>query len=104
MPDRQPLAVLSGRLGAYRLHATHDPRETTVAARAAFRAKFEREVDAADPEGKLDPVERARRVEYARRAHFASLAYRSAKVRAARKRTGRPADEAPIADEADDDR
>lgn len=104
MSEHHPLAVLSGRLGAYRLHATHDPQETTAAARAAFRAKFEREVDAADPEGKLDPVERARRVEYARRAHFAWLAYRSAKVRAARKRTGRPAAEATIADEVDDER
>jgi len=101
MPKRHALAVLSGRLGAYRLHATHDPHETTAAARAAFRAKFEHEVD---PDGILDPTERARRAEYARRAHFAWLAYRSAKARAARKRTGRPVAEAPSAPEVDDDR
>ena len=34
-----------GRIGAYRLHATHSPKETTKAAREAFMARFEREVD-----------------------------------------------------------
>ena len=37
--------ALRGRIGAYRLHATHDPKETTKAAREAFMARFEREVD-----------------------------------------------------------
>ena len=36
---------LRARMAAYRLHATHDPKETTAAARAAFLARFEREVD-----------------------------------------------------------
>ena len=31
---------LRGRIGAYRLHATHDPRETTAKARATFLASF----------------------------------------------------------------
>ena len=53
----------SGRIGAYRLHATHDPKETTKAAREAFMARFEREVD---PDGTLAPEERARRAEAAR--------------------------------------
>jgi len=67
-----------GRIGAYRLHATHDPRETTKAARAAFLARFEREVD---PDGTLAPEERARRAEAARKAYFAQLAHKSAKAR-----------------------
>ena len=67
-----------GRIGAYRLHATHSPKETTKAAREAFMARFEREVD---PEGVLPPKERARRAEAARKAYFAQLAHKSAKAR-----------------------
>ena len=78
--------ALRGRIGAHRLHATHDPRETTKAARQAFWSSFERDVD---PEGVLDPDERARRAGHARAAHFARLAYLSAKVRAERARRPR---------------
>lgn len=67
-----------GRIGAFRLHATHDPRETTAKARATFLQRFEREVD---PEGVLPEDERRRRAEYARRAHFARLARASARAR-----------------------
>ena len=69
---------LRTRIGAYALHAKHDARETTAAARAAALARFEREVD---PDGKLVPAERARRAVFARKAHFARLALRSARVR-----------------------
>ena len=48
--------ALRGRIGAFRLHATHDPRATTAKARAAFLSRFETEVD---PDGVLDPSERA---------------------------------------------
>jgi hypothetical protein len=41
-------------------------------------SKFERDVD---PEGVLDPAERARRGESARKAHYARLALRSAQAR-----------------------
>ena len=75
--------ALRGRIGAYRLHATHDPRETTASARAAFLERFEREVD---PDGTLAPAERQRRAEAARRAHFARLALASAKARRGRKK------------------
>ena len=34
-----------GRIGAYRLHATHSHKEITKAAHEAFMARFEREVD-----------------------------------------------------------
>jgi hypothetical protein len=75
------LATLRGRIGAYALHATHDPRETTRAAREAANARFERQV----PADVTDPAERARRAEYLRKAYFAGLALQSAKARRARK-------------------
>lgn len=56
-----------GRIGAYVMHARHDARSTTAAARQAF--------------GRL------RRAEAARSAYFVQLAYRSA---VARRRARRP--------------
>jgi hypothetical protein len=81
--DRSDRA-LRGRIGAYRMHATHDSRETSKPGRRAFMASFERLVD---PDGILPPAERARRAAHARSAHFAKLAYLSAKAR--RKRSAR---------------
>jgi hypothetical protein len=52
-------------------------------AREAFWAKFEREVD---PEGLLDPAERARRAQMARKAYFTRLALKSAQARAKKAR------------------
>jgi hypothetical protein len=76
---------LRARLAAYAMHARHDARLTTARARAAFWARFEREVD---PEDALDPEERRRRAEHARSAYYARLALASAKARRA-KRTRR---------------
>lgn len=45
--------------------------------------RFERQVD---PDGVLDPRERALRSEHARKAYFADLALRSARARAHRRR------------------
>lgn len=70
--------TLRSRLGAARLHALHDPKETTRKAREAFAARFERQVD---PNGVLVPSERARRVEAARRAYFTQLQLRSSQTR-----------------------
>jgi hypothetical protein len=70
--------ALRGRIGAYTLHSRSDSRETTAAARAAFLARFEREVDA---DGVLPAEERQRRATAARRAYFARLALRSARAR-----------------------
>lgn len=70
--------VLRSRAAAYRLHATHDRKETTKKARAAFATRFEREVD---PDKVLAPAERARRAEAARRAYFTRLALRSSQAR-----------------------
>ncbi len=75
--------ALRGRIGAYRLHATHDSRETSKPGRVAFLASFERLVD---PDGSLPPAERIRRAAHARSAHFARLAYLSAKARRRRAR------------------
>jgi hypothetical protein len=74
--------ALRGRIGAYRLHASHDPRETTRQARAAFRDRFERMVD---PHRRLPERERLRRAEAARRAYYARLARLSAAARKARR-------------------
>lgn len=70
--------TLRARLAAYRLHATHDPKETTKKAREAFASRFERQVA---PNGVLAPAERARRAEAARRAYFTGLALRSSQAR-----------------------
>jgi hypothetical protein len=78
---------LAGRIGAYRLHATHDPRETTEKARAAFLASF---VDEVDPNRVLPEPERLRRATAARKAHFATLAYLSARKRAMKKAASSP--------------
>jgi hypothetical protein len=73
---------LRARLAAYAMHAQHDARRTSANGRAAFLARFEREVD---PDGRLDPEERARRAEQARRAYFARLSLAAAKARRAKR-------------------
>jgi hypothetical protein len=91
--------ALRGRIGAFRLHATHDPRETTRKARAAFDERFLHEVD---PEGVLPEEERRRRAHYARKAYFAQLARRRAAVHR-RRAPPLPLDRRPVvpADTAD---
>jgi hypothetical protein len=69
------------RAGAHKPWArTPDRTARTANGTAAFLARFEREVD---PDGTLDPSERALRAEHARRSYFLNL---SAKSAAARKR------------------
>lgn len=63
------------RMAAHLLHARiTDPAAHTASARAAFLSRFEREVD---PDGVLDPAERARRAEHAKKAYFFRLALAS---------------------------
>ena len=76
---------LRARLAAYALHAQQDPRETTANGRAAFLARFDREVD---PEGVLEPEERRRRAEQARRAYFTRLSLAAVKARQAKRTAG----------------
>lgn len=60
------------RIAANARWARSDGSEGTQAARDAFLAGFERQVD---PEGRLDPAERLRRAESAKREHFQRMAY-----------------------------
>lgn len=77
---------LHGRLAAYEKWAqTSDPSAATAPARQAFRDSFAKAVD---PEGVLDPVERARRAEHARKAYYLRMALKSAQVRRAKARSG----------------
>jgi hypothetical protein len=59
-----------------------DPSTRTAPGRSAFLQRFERQVD---PDGTMDPGERARRAEHAKRAYFKRLALASSKARRARK-------------------
>ena len=76
--------VLQARMAAHALHAqVKDPAAHTAPARQAFLSRFEREVD---PEGVLEPQERARRAEHAKKAYFTRLALASSKARAENRR------------------
>ncbi len=81
MPKSQHHIARYARVGALALHAKHDSKQLTAAARAAALNRFSRQVD---PDGILPPEERERRASYARRAYFAALAIRSADARGAR--------------------
>jgi hypothetical protein len=77
--------ILQARMAAHALHArVADPKAHTQPARTAFLSRFEREVD---PEGVLDPRERARRAEHAKKAYFLKLAAASTRARAEKRRT-----------------
>jgi len=100
MPANPVVCRLAGRIGAYTLHATHDSRDVTAAARAAFSDRF---VDEVDPDHRLSEAERQRRATAAMRAHMARLALRSAQARRARsKRNAAPMDEMDAATEDGD--
>ena len=71
--------ILRARIAAHKSWAnTADPMARTAPARKASMERFEREVD---PDGVLDPADRARRAEHARKAYFTSLAFKSAQSR-----------------------
>lgn len=65
-----------------------DRTAATAPARRALDEKFLAQVD---PDGLLDPAERALRAEAARRAHFLRMALKSAQVRRRRGGGGDPA-------------
>ncbi len=70
---------LRGSIASYESWAkTSDRAARTAPARNAQRQKFE---DQVDPDGLLDPVERAKRGDFAYRAHMKRLALASAKAR-----------------------
>ena len=76
--------ALQARMAAHALHAkVQDPAAHTAPARRVFLSRFEREVD---PEGVLEPQERARRAEHAKKAYFLSLARKSGQTRAKKRK------------------
>lgn len=71
------------QIGAYSLHA--QGKTNTAPARAAFFARFEREVD---PEGILPPAERHRRAEFKYKAYMKALSLKSSRSRKKNKKIG----------------
>ena len=77
--------VLRARKAAHGLHARG--LTNTAPGTKAFLDRFEREVD---PEGVLDPAERAKRSEHARKSYFLGLALKSSQKRSASVRVSSP--------------
>jgi hypothetical protein len=74
--------TLRARMAAHASWATTaDRKARTAKARQAAMDRFEREVD---PNGVLDPVERAKRAESARQAYMTRLSYRASLARKAK--------------------
>lgn len=79
MPAPESERVLAARIAAHTSWAmTGDRSARTAPARAAMRARFERE---SDPEGLLSPAERADRGESLRKAHYLRLSLKAAQAR-----------------------
>ena len=79
MPETPSERTLRMRSNAYLSWAkTADPAKRLRPAWDAFDARFARQVD---PDGTLEPADRARRAAAARRAYFLELARKSAKAR-----------------------
>jgi hypothetical protein len=72
----------SARIAALTRWSQQDTTQGTSAARSAFLAKFEQQVD---PDGVLTPQERAVRAERARKAYMAQLSLRAARARRERR-------------------
>jgi len=74
---------LHARLASHASWArTEDRSARTEKARRAFLDRFEREVD---PDGQLEPAERARRAEHARKAYMTGLALKRSRAARARR-------------------
>lgn len=87
MPELSPSErTLRARLAAHESWArTEDRVARTAPGNRALLDRFEREVD---PEGRLDPVERAKRARNAKTAYFTRLALKSAQARRKRAVSG----------------
>lgn len=68
----------AGRIGGHTTHARYGSDLIAARARRGLFAKFEREVD---PDGVLDPAERACRAEHAQKAFMQRIALKSAAKR-----------------------
>ena len=97
MDPSPSIRTLRARLAAHESWArTSDRSARTAPAREAAWSRFDREVD---PDGKLDPQERARRAEHARKAYFLRLAMKSAQARRHRAGTASNPDSAGVRDD-----
>jgi hypothetical protein len=77
--------TLIARQGGLALSSQQNPLVYSAKARATFLARFEVQVD---PNGDLEPVERARRALAARKLYFSRLALKSAQARRRRAQHG----------------
>jgi hypothetical protein len=85
MSEKDPAKVRGGRARAAQRWAAATAEErvaATAAARAAANARFERQVD---PDGVLDPAERARRAAHAAQAHYLRMSIAAKKVHQAKR-------------------
>ena len=82
MPLSEQGRKLRARKAAYVQHSLYDVKETTAAARLAFRESFAQKVRIAHPD--LPEAEVQRRAEAARRAWYTGIALKAATVRAQR--------------------
>jgi hypothetical protein len=70
---------LRASIGAHAQKAKYDSRELTANARAGFRQRFLKQVDAASPD--LPESERQRRADHLLKAHMQRLALASSRAR-----------------------
>lgn len=84
MPARDPIErTIISRIGAHTRWARCD--DMTAATAIARKAQLDRFETQVDPDGTLDPEERARRAESAKKAYYARLGLMSVQARRARK-------------------
>ena len=76
--DPSTTSSAQARAAAHQLHAKHDSRDLTQAAREEFMSRFHRQVD---PQRQLDPRERERRAQHAKKAYYIRLGQLSGKAR-----------------------
>ena len=88
MPAREPSerALIARIAAAERWAHTDDRGKATAPARRALADRFDREVD---PDGVLDPAERARRAASAKTAYYTRLSLKSAQAKRARSRAAK---------------
>jgi hypothetical protein len=87
---KDPRRVVTGRIGALKLHGSHDGRALTKNGRAAFLEKFRAEAaaTAAARGEQITDEELDRRAGYLRQHHFALMAYNREKARKSKTATG----------------
>lgn len=85
MPLTPQQRSLRARIGAHALHAKYDSAVVTEKARAASPGSLNYWEARVDPDGVLDPKERARRAGHLKKSYFTALALKSARARQRRR-------------------